>query len=393
MKKVGFVIPWFGEKIPGGAEMELRGLSYHLHQSGMDIEILTTCVKEFSSDWSENFYSEGLEMIGGVPVRRFKVKSRNRKIFDEINYRLMKGDVVSREDEEKFFEEMVNSPKLYEYINQKKDEYALFVYIPYMFSTTYYGVKACPEKAVMIPCLHDECYAHLSLFKELFPKIKGLVFNAQPEYELANRIYDISNVKTAVFGIGMDTNVLGDGERFKEKYKIRAPYILYAGRKDVGKNVDTLLKYFNEYKSRISNDIKLVLIGGGEIEIPGAVKNDVYDLGFLPIQDKYDAYAGSTLLCQPSKFESFSLVIMESWLNRKPVLVYEFCEVTKHFAKDSNGGLYFSNYFEFEGCVEYILNHPKQAAQMGKNGENYVRTHFSWEVVVDNYTAFFKQLC
>lgn len=27
MKKLGFVIPWFGEKIPGGAEMELRGLT------------------------------------------------------------------------------------------------------------------------------------------------------------------------------------------------------------------------------------------------------------------------------------------------------------------------------------------------------------------------------
>ena len=27
MKKIGFVIPWYGEDIPGGAEMELRGLS------------------------------------------------------------------------------------------------------------------------------------------------------------------------------------------------------------------------------------------------------------------------------------------------------------------------------------------------------------------------------
>ena len=30
MKKLGFVIPWFGEKIPGGAEMELRGLTAHM---------------------------------------------------------------------------------------------------------------------------------------------------------------------------------------------------------------------------------------------------------------------------------------------------------------------------------------------------------------------------
>lgn len=44
MKKLGFVIPWFGEKIPGGAEAELRGLTRHLAESGIELEILTTCV-------------------------------------------------------------------------------------------------------------------------------------------------------------------------------------------------------------------------------------------------------------------------------------------------------------------------------------------------------------
>ena len=55
-----------------------------------------------------------------------------------------------------------------------------------------------------------------------------------------------------------------------------------------------------------------MLIGGGELEIPTEIKNDVYDLGFVDLQDKYDAYGAATLLCQPSKNESFSFVIMES---------------------------------------------------------------------------------
>ena len=36
MKKIGFVIPWYSEKIPGGAEMELRGLTTHLHEAGVE---------------------------------------------------------------------------------------------------------------------------------------------------------------------------------------------------------------------------------------------------------------------------------------------------------------------------------------------------------------------
>lgn len=55
MRKIGFVIPWYGEDIPGGAEMELREVATHLQRAGMDVEILTTCVREFSADWNENY--------------------------------------------------------------------------------------------------------------------------------------------------------------------------------------------------------------------------------------------------------------------------------------------------------------------------------------------------
>ena len=59
MKKIGIVTPWFGMDIPGGAEAETRGLALHLVQAGVELEILTTCVKEFSSDWNVNFHKEG----------------------------------------------------------------------------------------------------------------------------------------------------------------------------------------------------------------------------------------------------------------------------------------------------------------------------------------------
>ena len=158
------------------------------------------------------------------------------------------------------------------------------------------------------------------------------------------------------------------------------------------KNVDTLVKYFAEYKKRNSSDLKLVLIGGGKIEIPQAMKGEILDLGFLPLQDKVDAYGASTFLCQPSKMESFSLVIMESWLGRRPVLVYEGCEVTTHFAKCSHGGLYFANFFDFEGCVNYFMQNPVIANQMGEKGRRFVLENFSWEVIVNKFCAFMENL-
>ena len=101
-----------------------------------------------------------------------------------------------------------------------------------------------------------------------------------------------------------------------------------------------MLDYYHEYLFRRNTNLKLVLLGGGDITIPRALKEHVIDLGFVPIQDKYDAYAAAELLCQPSKHESFSYVIMESWLCERPVLVHKDCNVTQNFAAASNGGLF-----------------------------------------------------
>lgn len=395
VKKIGFVVPWYDDNIPGGAEMELRQVSSHLHDAGADVEILTTCVKEFSSDWSVNYHKPGESFsASGIMIRRFKARKRDTAAFDAVNLKLMQKQPVTPEEEDIFLNEMVNSPELYEYIGEHKDEYSVFVYIPYMFGTTYFGVKTCPEKAVLIPCFHDEAYAYFRRFAEVFPKAAGMVFNARPEAELAERLYGFSKsgTKTIVMGIGMDTDITAEPARFREKYGIDKPFILYAGRKDEGKNVHTLLKYFSEYKKRNGSDLQLVLIGGGKIDIPQDIRSDVHDLGFVDIQDKYDACGAAMLMCQPSKNESFSLVIMENWLCRRPVLVHEECAVTKNFASESNGGLYFRDYFDFEGCVNYIAQHPENADIMGGSGREYVMENFTWDIITQKYLKFFAEI-
>ncbi len=389
MKKLGFVVPWYGEKIPGGAEMELRGIVHHLKAAGVELEVLTTCVKDFYTDWTKNYHKPGLTEEKGVKVRRFLVRKVDMTKFAEINYKLMNNRPITFQEEQLFMSQSVNSQELYEYMKEHEKEYHAFVFIPYMFGTTYYGCLTCPDKSVLIPCLHDESYAYMEVFKRAFSQIKGMVYLAQPECDLANRIYDLSKVKQAVIGGGLDTEIEGVPERFQRHYQIDGPFVLYAGRKDVGKNIDTLLRYFEMYKKRNNSKLKLVLIGGGQVDIPESVKDMVIDLGYVETQEKYDACAAASLLCQPSKNESFSLVIMESWLCGRPVLVHENCSVTAHFARISGGGLYFKNYLDFEGCINYILEHEQIAVQMGENGKQFVKDNFSWDIIVSRYKEFF----
>ena len=393
MKRIAFVVPWYGDKIPGGAETELRGLIKDLQKNRIELEVLTTCVEKFGSDWNKNYYEPGDYVEDRIKIKRFKVRKRDTKKFDKINFKLMNNQKITTEEEQKFFEEMVRSVDLENYIEKNMDDYSLFCFIPYMFGTTYYGVKKSKKKAVIIPCLHDESYAYMETIKEIFNISSASIFHAKPEQELAKRLYGMENVKTPVLGEGLDFNIPDKLEGFKEKYNLKNPYILYAGRKDEGKNVHLLLKYFSIFKEKnASIDLDLVLIGGGEIQIPKNIKENVHDLGFVSIDDKYRAYANSLTLIQPSINESFSIVIMESWAVGTPVIVNDKCEVTKNFAIESNGGLYFNNYFEFEEILKFYINNPNIANKMGQNGKEYVFKNFDREIVTKKYIDFFKEL-
>ena len=383
MKKIGFVTPWYGEEIPGGAEAELRGVVHHLKDAGAPVEVLTTCVKSFASDWNENFHPAGLTEEAGIPVRRFPVRKRDTKAFDAVNYRLINGRTLTNEEEETFCREMINSPELYDYMREHDEEYGLYFFIPYMFGTTVYGCQIRPGKSFLIPCLHDEEYAYMRCLRQPFAQAAGMVFNAEPERRLAEKLYGVRGETFTTFGIGMETDWKSDPARFRAKYGIRDPFILYAGRKEAGKRVDLLIRYFTDYKERNPGNLKLVLIGGGEIEIPEG--GDIIDLGFVEKQDKYDAYGAAELFCNPSEMESFSLVIMESWLAGRPVLVNGKCAVTKDFVRQTGGGLYFENYMEFEGSVSYLTEQKETAAKMGRKGRRYVTEHFDWNVITKKY--------
>lgn len=382
--------PWYGENIPGGAEMQLRGIVKHLVDENIEIEVLTTCVKDSLSDWNVNYHKEGIEVSDRVLIRRFPVRKRNVLEFEAINYKLIHRLRVTEEEEYSFFREMVNSPKLYDYMKLHQEEYDLFVFIPYLFGTTYYGMQICPEKSVLISCFHDEGYVYMKCLKEVIQLIKGIIFLSRPEQELANHIFDLSGVQQGVLGAGIDSDYVGQEVAFREKYKQNSPFIVYAGRKAEGKNVHLLIQYFSEYKKRNQSELKLLLIGGGRIDIPKSYKEDIIDLGFVSVHDKFDAYAASQLLCQPSRNESFSLVIMESWLCGKPVLVHEGCAVTKNFVIESQGGLYFNDYYDFEGCINYFLEHRNVTDKMGQNGKKFVEDNYLWNAIITKLLSFFE---
>jgi glycosyltransferase involved in cell wall biosynthesis len=383
---VAWVIPWYGDNIPGGAEAQCRATARHLARAGHRVEILTTCVREFQSDWSVNHHAPGVETVDGITIRRFPVEPREAAAFDRINARLMRGERVGSADERVFMRNMIRSEALVAYMREHRDHY-VFLPIPYMFGTTLEGALACPERTVLVPCLHDEAYAYMECFGEMFRAVRGAIYHAPAEKRLAERLYGLPSHAGAVVGGGIDEVTEASAARFHAKYG-RAPFLLYAGRKDSGKNVPLLVDYFCHYKNRFGGKLRLILIGNGDVEIPIAHRNrDVLDLGFVSRQEKHDAYAAALALCQPSLMESFSIVTLEAWTAGCPALVHRDCEVTREHCEASQGGLAFGSFAEFAACLRYWERHPDLRARMGRNGAEYVRRNFTWGPILEKYLA------
>jgi len=388
--KIAFVAPFYGEKATGGAEAECRQTALRLAQRpGVQVDILTTCLRDLAHGITVNAHSPGVSRDGGLTVRRFYAEIFEPGPFAELNSRIIAGGQLSPDEERRFMARNVNSIDLYRYIENHAGEYDFFCFIPYLFGTSVYGSRIAPQKSVLIPCLHDEGYAGLELVREIFAAVKGVVFHTPAEMKIAENIYgpEPRPGQRMLIGEGVETRFKSDGDRFRRRFGIDRDFILYAGRKDETKNVPRMIDWFAAYRrSRPASSLKLVLIGPREAQIPPDMQGgEIIDLGFVADQEKKDAYSAALALCQPSLNESFSIVMMESWVCSRPCLVHGGCAVTREHVVSSGGGLYFESYADFAGALDFLQENPGIADKMGSCGHDYVLENYQWDRVIDRY--------
>ena len=200
------------------------------------------------------------------------------------------------------------------------------------------------------------------------------------ERDLAQRLYDLDLAGAHVVGMGIE-GFTADPAAFRQRHQLHSPYIIYSGRREPLKGTPILLDYLDLFRERTGVDMKLVLTGSGPYDPPTRLAPHILDLGFVTEQEKHDAMAGAVAFCHASVNESFSIVILESWLAGTPVLVHGAGEVMPDHCRKSNGGLWFKNYPEFEESLSLLLTRPALREAMGKAGQRYVSETYSWPSV------------
>lgn len=390
MKRIALVNQRYGLEVNGGSEYYTRLIAERLAER-FEVDVITTKALEYTT-W-ENYYKADEENINGVKVLRFPVAKPRAKDFSDYNGKYLRSGRYNISDEKIWFEKQgPYSPAAIDYIRTNKDKYDVFIFVTYLYYLTVAGLPEVADKAVLIPTAHEEPYIHFKTFEELFKLPKAFVFLTDEEKSLVQGLFQRSDIPCRVMGTGVEVPCKPNEADFRSKFGIDGDYLIYVGRIDEGKNCPAMFKYFIEYRKRCpEKKLKLVLMGKQVCDIPA--NEDIISLGFVSEEDKFSGIAGAKCLWLPSNFESLSISVLEAMTLSVPVIVNGVCDVLKGHCIKSNGGLYYMNYFEFEGILNYIFSHEKEYEQMRLNAEAYINANYRWECIMDSFGEMINNIC
>lgn len=349
-----------------------------------DIEILTTCARDYMT-W-KNAYPEGHSFEAGVHVHRFPVdRERNVQSFDRLSERItfdVEGSSISLE-EQWMREQGPISKALREYVVTHSVRYDAFFFFCYLYATSYDVLPLVSEKAFLVPFAHDEWPLRMRIWNEFFRRPQCVIFNSPEEHDFVHARFSRSGVDGPIVGTGIEPPRNAEASRFRERFGVEEPFMLYLGRIDPSKGCGVLAEDFLRYRAGHGAPAKLVLAGEIHMELP---KNDqLMTLGPIDEECKWDALAACDLLVVPSAYESLSLAVLEAWASGKAVLVNAHAPALVGQCRRSGGGLWYSNYEEFEAALAVLDDDIRKS--LGSQGRDFINERCTWERVEGAYLA------
>lgn len=382
--RIGIIVQRYGPDITGGSELHARWIAEKL-SAKHTVDVLTTCAFDYAT-W-KNHYPPGKESINGVTVHRFPNEfTRNTPIFNTFSEFIFSNPHNYMDGLRWMLLQGPHCLKLLDHLKKVEDSHDVFIFFTYLYFTTYFGLQLVPAKSLLVPTVHDEAPIDLDIFRSFFNLPRGLMFNTIWEEQFIRQKFHNHHIPGEVTGVGIDEPSHTDPEMFRKSFGITGDYVLYLGRIEEGKGCGDLIRYFLRFRSEVPDKpVRLVLAGMTYMNIPD--HEDIIVTGYVGESEKFHAIQGSTFIIVPSPLESLSILLLEAFCREKPVLVNGNCEVLKSHCRQSNGGLYYTNYAEFKQCMIKLLDDPGLRSCLGKQGREYQQRLYNWPRIMKVYES------
>jgi glycosyltransferase involved in cell wall biosynthesis len=379
--RLALVSPRFEPVTAVGAEVQIAKLGRLMAGRGHRVEVLTTCVRDDMT--GKNHYHPGRTREGPFTLRRFRADPRplsRRRL--EIQYRIERGEPVTREEQETWMGGVGFSSELRDHVARSVKHTDAFIFAPALSGTTWSGLEGAAERSLLLTALPDGPEARLETVKELLGRPAGLLAGSTTEQDLL-RTAGLPSDRVILAAAACEAAPEYDPDRFRQRHGLEVPFLLYSGRRTAGKGVGRLIEYVTLLVRSGGPDLRLVLTGSEKIDIPAEARDLVLDLNFIDEQDLADGMAACLAFCQPSRREGLALAPLETWLAGRPVLAEAGGGVTAERCRLSGGGLWYADCCEFGESVRLLMADGNLAGDLGRGGKAFVLRHHSWEEALE----------
>jgi len=386
--KLLVVVQRYGDGVAGGAETHARELTKRLAPH-LDVEVLTTAAQDYRT-W-ENAFTAGIEWVDDVPVRRFPVmrpRAWDFKLYERRAY----TTPHTLEDERTFVDQQgPYAPDLLEHLwrNGRDADHVLF--FTYIYYPTVRGLPLVPERAVLVPTAHDEPALDLAIYEPVFHAPRAIAFNTEEERALVHARFRNERVPSDILGVGVDVPEDRSADRFRQRWGIDGPVVLYIGRIVESKGCRELFANWARWRTaEPDRHATLVLIGQPEMAIPR--RSDVVHLGVVSEEDKYDALEASVALAVPEVLSSMSMATLEAWSCGRPVICDAESNVVWGMARRAGGGLAYKSAAEFGEIIAMLTDDRGLRDRLGASGRAFVERTYRWPRIIETYLDMFAEV-
>jgi len=374
--KVAFVVQRYGAEVSGGSELHCRQIAERL-AARHDVVVYTSCAKDYQT-W-RNEYPAGRSRVGPLEVVRFPVaEERDLVAFNRLSEQVFTATNSDEREQEWLRKQGPFVPQLVRHLGKHYKEHDAFIFFTLLYFPCVKGLEAVPWRRILVPTAHDEPALRLRLFEEALARPEAILYNSPWEERFLRRRCERLRARGELAGVGVELPSAPPPAP-----PVTGEYVLAGGRIEPGKGFAELLDFFHGYRAAAGDPVQLVLIGQQLMPLPD--DPEILYLGYVAEEIKHSLLAHARAVLVPSPFESLSMLLLEAFAHRRPVLVNAACEVLVDHCVRSGGGLFYADGEEFRLALKRILSDRELAAAMGQGGFAYVSQHYTWQRIESVY--------